>query len=105
MPGPCDYKSPSGTIAGRMTLKRQYRMEEGKLKYYVDTQMSIDDGMLLDLLSKATSRHMRQVVPTIQSEQSAAIRYEAAKVLSVVGAAGSGKTSIAMHRAAFLMYR
>jgi DNA helicase-2/ATP-dependent DNA helicase PcrA len=105
MPGACAYNSPSGIIRGQMTLKRQYRMEDGKLKYYVDTQMSIDDGMLLDLLSKATSRHMRQVVSTIQSEQSAAIRYEAAKVISVVGAAGSGKTSIAMHRAAFLMYR
>ncbi|NLF29127.1 MAG: AAA family ATPase [Clostridiales bacterium] len=105
MPGPCEYKSPSGLIRGEMTLKRQYRMEDGKLKYYVDTQLSIDDGILLDLLSKATNRHMRQVVSTIQSEQSAAIRYEAAKVISVVGGAGSGKTSIAMHRAAFLMYR
>ena len=66
---------------------------------------SIDDGILLDLLSQATSRHMRQVVSTIQAEQSAAIRHENARVISVVGGAGSGKTSIAMHRAAFLMYR
>ena len=105
MPGPCSYESPSGTIRGRMPLKRQYRMEDGRLKYYVDTQLSIDDKMLLDLLSKATTRHMRQVVSTIQAEQSAAIRHENAKVISVVGGAGSGKTSIAMHRAAFLMYR
>ena len=88
-----------------MTLKRQYRMENGRLKYYVDTQLNIDDGILLDLLSQATSRHMRQVVSTIQAEQSAAIRYKNARVLCVVGGAGSGKTSIAMHRAAFLMYR
>ena len=88
-----------------MSLKRQYRMENGRLKYYVDTQRNIDDGILLDLLSQATSRHMRQVVSTIQAEQSAAIRYENARVISVVGGAGSGKTSIAMHRAAFLMYR
>ena len=62
MPGPCRYDSPSGEICGQMTLKRQYRIEDGRLKYYVDTQLSIDDGMLLDLLSQATTRHMRQVV-------------------------------------------
>ncbi len=105
MPGPCRYDSPSGEIRGQMSLKRQYRMEDGQLKYYVDTQLSIDDEMLLDLLSRATTRHMRQVVSTIQAEQSAAIRHENARVISVVGGAGSGKTSIAMHRAAFLMYR
>ena len=105
MPGDAAYQSPSGEIRGQLTLKRQYRMEDGRLKYYVDTQLSIDDSMLLDILSKATSRHMRQIVATIQAEQNAAIRQEDAKVLSVVGGAGSGKTSVAMHRAAYLMYR
>ena len=105
MPGDVGYDSPSGRIVGQMTLKRQYRMENGQLKYYVDTQLSIDDGMLLDLLSGATSRHMRQIVATIQAEQNAAIRYDDAPVVCVVGGAGSGKTSVAMHRAAFLMYR
>ena len=104
-PGEVQYNSPSGTIHGQMTLKRQYKMENGQLKYYVDTDMSIDDGMLLDILSGATSRHMRQIVATIQAEQNAAIRYDDAPVVCVVGAAGSGKTSVAMHRAAFLMYR
>ena len=105
MPGEAAYDSPSGRIFGRLTLKRQYRMEEGRLKYYVDTQVSIDDSMLLDILSGATSRHMRQIVATIQAEQNAAIRQQTARVVSVVGGAGSGKTSVAMHRAAFLMYR
>ena len=105
MPGEVSYESPSGTIFGRLTLKRQYRMEDGQLKYYVDTQVSIDDAMLLDLLSGATSRHMRQIVATIQAEQNAVIRQQTARVISVVGGAGSGKTSVAMHRAAFLMYR
>ncbi len=104
-PGEAKYQSPSGEIWGRLTLKRQYRMEEGRLKYYVDTTLSIDDAMLLDILSGATSRHMRQIVATIQSEQNAAIRQETARVVSVVGGAGSGKTSVAMHRAAYLMYR
>ena len=105
MPGKVSYESPSGTIFGRLTLKRQYCMENGQLKYYVDTQVSIDDTMLLDLLSGATSRHMRQIVATIQAEQNAVIRQQTAHVISVVGGAGSGKTSVAMHRAAFLMYR
>ena len=105
MPGRAKYDSPSGEIWGTLALKRQYRMEQGRLKYYVDTQLSIDDSMLLDILSGATSRHMRQIVATIQAEQNAVIRQEGARVVSVVGSAGSGKTSVAMHRAAYLMYR
>lgn len=105
MPGAAAYESPSGTIRGQLTLKRQYRMEGGRLKYYVDTTVSIDDSLLLDILSGASSRHMRQIVATIQTEQNAAIRQEDARVVSVVGGAGSGKTSVAMHRAAYLMYR
>lgn len=105
MPGSVEYMSPSGIIRGEMTLKRQYKMENGQLTYYVDTQLNIDDELLLDLLSGATSRHMRQIVSTIQAEQNAAIRADAGKVVSVVGAAGSGKTSVAMHRAAYIMYR
>ena len=104
-PGRVSYLSPSGEIAGEMPLKRQYRIEDGKLKYYVDTQLSIDDTVLLDILSGATSRHMKQIVATIQSEQNAAIRCDSDRVVSVVGSAGSGKTSVAMHRAAYLMYR
>lgn len=104
-PGNVSYISPSGEIFGQMTLKRQYKMENGHLKFYVDTQLNIDDSVLLDILSGATSHHMKQIVSTIQAEQNAAIRCENQKVVSVVGAAGSGKTSVAMHRAAFLMYR
>ena len=103
-PGEVTYTAPDGMISGRMTLKRQYRMENGRLKYFVDTDVSIDDEMLLDILSRATSHHMRSIVATIQHEQNMAIRHESARVLSVVGGAGSGKTSVAMHRAAYLMY-
>ena len=105
LPGDVSYRAPEGEIVGQMTLKRQYKMEQGQLKYYVDTQLNIDDDVLLDILSGAASTHMRQIVSTIQSEQNAAIRCDDKKVVSVVGSAGSGKTSVAMHRAAFLMYR
>lgn len=105
MPGLVSYQSPSGEISGQMTLKRQYKMENGRLEYYVDTDVGIDDDLLLDILSGATSRHIRQIVSTIQEEQNRAIRYGNAPLLSVIGGAGSGKTSVAMHRAAYLMYR
>ena len=105
MPGNVEYRCPAGVVRGQMTLKRQYRMVNGRLDYYVDTQLNIDDTVLLDILSGATSRHMKQIVSTIQAEQNAAIRAEGDRVMSVVGAAGSGKTSVAMHRAAYLMYR
>lgn len=105
MPGSVNYFSPSGEICGEMTLKRQYKMDKGKLKYYVDTSVSIDDDLLLDILSGATSNRMQNIVATIQKEQNIAIRHDGARVLSVIGSAGSGKTSVAMHRCAYLMYR
>ena len=104
MPGKAGYVSPSGLIEGTLTLKRQYRIDNGALQYYVDTDYSIDDGMLLDVLSGATSARMREIVSTIQAEQNRAIRQEKARVLCVTGGAGSGKTSVALHRAAYLMY-
>ena len=105
LPGKCSYTCPDGEITGEMTLKRQYRMEDGRLQYYVDTTFSIDDTLLLDILSKNVSGQMHGIVNTIQQEQNRAIRFEDAPVLSIVGSAGSGKTSVAMHRAAYLMYR
>ena len=105
MPGPVSYESPSGEIRGQMTRKRQYKMENGRLKYFVDTDVGIEDELLLDILSGATSRYIRQIVSTIQEEQNRAIRYGNVRLLSVIGGAGSGKTSVAMHRAAYLMYR
>ncbi len=104
-PGPVSYHAPSGEIEGIMSLKRQYRFEEGKLTYYVDTDVAIEDEMLMDILKGATSARMRSIVSTIQREQNQAIRAEGAGVLSVIGGAGSGKTSVAMHRAAYLLYR
>ena len=105
LPGEVSYMSPSGEIRGNMSLKRQYRMENGRLKFYVNTDVSIEDELLLDILSGATHRRIRQIVSTIQTEQNRAIRYKNEKLLSVIGSAGSGKTSVAMHRIAYLMYR
>jgi len=104
-PGPVHYKSPSGTVKGNMTLKRQYRLDGGKLVLIIDSGLAIHDGILQELLAAATGGKMRQIVTSIQKEQNKAIRFEDTRVLAVQGAAGSGKTSIAMHRAAYLLYR
>ena len=105
VPGSASYEAPGGCIEGELLLKRQYRFDDGVLTYFVDTDVAIEDGMLMDILSGATSSHMRSIVSTIQREQNRAIRCEGGRVLSVIGGAGTGKTSVAMHRAAFLMYR
>ncbi len=104
-PGRAFYLCLDGKIEGEVKLKRQYKIENGILKYYVDTDISIDDNMLLDILSASPASHMRNIVSTIQKEQNTAIRHENAPVLSVVGTAGSGKTSVALHRASYLLYR
>ncbi|MCQ2438068.1 MAG: AAA family ATPase, partial [Clostridia bacterium] len=102
--GQTAYKSPMGMIEGTLTGKRQYHFEDGVLKYSVDTDVNIDDQMLLDILSESKSGPMKQIVATIQGEQDAAIRCDTERVLSVIGGAGSGKTGVALHRAAYLLY-
>ena len=104
-PGPVHYMSPSGIIHGKMTLKRQYRLDGGKLILMFDAGLAINDEILQEILASATGGRMRQIVTSIQKEQNKAIRFEDTRVLAVQGAAGSGKTSIAMHRAAYLLYR
>lgn len=91
--------------AGEITLKRQYKIENGILKSYFDTNLAIEDEILRDILSKNTSVKMKQIVSTIQKEQNKIVRSEEYDHLLVQGVAGSGKTSIALHRAAYLLYR
>ena len=69
LPGKASYRCPDGVIEGEMTLKRQYSIENGALQYFIDAGESIDDTILLDLLSGAASTHMKQIVSTIQAEQ------------------------------------
>ena len=99
------YTAPSGEITGELTLKRQFRFENGELKYYVDTDVRIDDEILQEILSTGAGEHLKVIVNTIQREQNKAIRYSDSKNLLVTGAAGSGKTSVGFHRLAFLLYK
>lgn len=102
--GPASYKAPCGEINGEVSLKRQYEIEKGELKYFFDCALTITDEMLQQALGNNASSHMKNIVETIQKEQDLIIRDVDNDLLIVQGVAGSGKTSIAMHRIAFLLY-
>ncbi len=103
--GDCEYRCPGGLIRGKITLKRQYKIKNGRMEYMFDADVKIDDEMLQELLGKSVDDKMRTIVNTIQREQNRVIRDETHPVLLVMGPAGSGKTSVALHRAAYLLYR
>ena len=103
--GPADYVAPAGRVRGDILLKRQYKIEQGELRFMFDSSLVINDEMLQEALAQNTSEKMRHIVTSIQQEQNRVIRNEQARILIVHGPAGSGKTSIALHRAAYLLYR
>ncbi len=105
MTGKAFYDAPCGRIAGEVTKKRQYEIKNGTLAYFFDADVEIVDEFLRQLLSQNTTAKMKAIVETIQREQDAAIRDMESDLLMVQGVAGSGKTSIALHRAAYLMYQ
>ena len=91
-------------IAGEISLKRQYQIEKGELLYMFDNDIAIEDDILRLELSKASEAHVKTIINTIQADQNRAIRAEAGDIL-VYGPAGSGKTSVGLHRLAYLLYR
>lgn len=99
------YFAPKGKITGDMSLKRQYKIAGGNLDYMFESNIAIDDEILQEQLSKTTNDKMKNIVATIQKEQNSVIRDEKSDVLIIQGVAGSGKTSIALHRVAYLLYR
>ncbi len=99
------FNAPSGVIEGKLSLKRQYKFQNGELKGFVNSDIKIDDDILRDVLGENTHEHLRVIVNSIQREQNKAIRYSDSKNLIVYGPAGSGKTSVGFHRIAYLLYR
>ena len=102
--GEAFYSSPAGEIKGDISLKRQYRIRKGKLEYMIESSLTIHDDVLQKELSSNADDKMKNIVTTIQREQNRIIRNEDADVLIIQGVAGSGKTSIALHRVAYLLY-
>lgn len=103
--GPAYYKAPMGIIEGEITRKRQYIIENSELKNIFDNDLNISDSLLQEVLASESSDKMKNIVNTIQEEQNKVIRNTEDKNLIVEGIAGSGKTSVALHRIAFLLYR
>ncbi|MBE0472813.1 hypothetical protein [Rhodoferax sp.] len=105
-PGPANYLAPVDEIAGQLSRKRQMRVRDGALEFVLETGVNIVDDVLQDELSRASNdESMKNIVATIQRDQNAIIRNDDAHALIIQGVAGSGKTSIALHRIAYLLYR
>ncbi|GAA4369294.1 UvrD-helicase domain-containing protein [Hymenobacter saemangeumensis] len=103
--GEAFYSTPSGTVSGSITLKRQYKIRDGRLEFMLENDVNIHDDVLQRELAKSSDDKMKNIVATIQRDQNAVIRNETDPVMVIQGVAGSGKTSIALHRMAFLLYR
>ena len=104
-PGPAAYDTPGGLIAGTMELKRQFVIDNGDIEVMFDTGVTIGDELLQQVLSHSADDRMKSIVATIQKEQNAVIRNDKSRMLVVQGAAGSGKTSAALQRVAYLLYK
>lgn len=103
--GAATYETHEGTVEGQIDLKRQFRIRNQEIEYMLDTDVTIHDEVLQKELNRASSDKMKNIVATIQKQQNAIIRDEEARHLIIQGVAGSGKTSIALHRIAYLLYR
>ena len=104
-PGPAKYNTPEGMIHGMLEQKWQYIIHAGVIESMFDTSLTIGDEILQQVLGKGTDKHLHSIVATIQQEQNRIIRHDYKRLLIVQGAAGSGKTSAAMQRIAYLLYK
>lgn len=103
--GPAGYMAPVGKVEGKLTRKRQFKIKHGHMEYAIESSLNIQDDVLQQELSHTSDEKMKSIIATIQKEQNQIIRNEHAHTLLIQGVAGSGKTSIALHRIAFLLYR
>jgi len=103
--GDAFYVTPGGKVTGLIAVKRQYKIREGRMEFMIENEVNIHDEILQKELSLSADDKMKNIVATIQRDQNVVIRNETAPVMIIQGVAGSGKTSIALHRIAFLLYR
>lgn len=103
--GPSEYDAPGGVVKGVLKRKRQYKIKNKKLISVFDSNLNITDEFLQDALASNTSDKLKSIVNTIQKEQNRVIRDTRSDNLIVEGLAGSGKTTVALHRIAYLLYK
>ena len=103
--GPAHYDAPARRISGDITFTRQYNIRNGEIVFIHNSNESLCDEALTSILSGNATDKMKNIVASIQKEQNDIIRNDDSKILFIQGAAGSGKTSIALHRAAYLLYK
>ena len=102
--GKCGYEAPNGRINGEMLLKRQYEIENAELQEYFDVDLVSNDGLLQKYLNDNNDARLKSIVSTIQKEQNDVIRKKMSDNIIVQGVAGSGKTTVALHSIAYLVY-
>ena len=102
--GPASYEAPSGIFEGEVTSKWQYKIRKGKMLYEFESDVKIDDEILGAELGSNGEIQLKNIVRTIQKEQNEIIRNTKDRIMVIQGAAGSGKTSVALHRIAYLLY-
>ncbi len=102
--GKASYEAPAGQVNGEILDKWQYKIKNGRMLYEVESDMRVDDEILMEELSGNSDTSLKNIVRTIQREQNAIIRNTKDRILVIQGAAGSGKTSVALHRIAYLLY-
>lgn len=102
--GPASYEAPMGEIHGEVASKWQYKIRRGKMVYEFESDVKIDDEILKAELGSNGEVQLKNIIRTIQKEQNAIIRNTKDRIMVIQGAAGSGKTSVALHRIAYLLY-
>ena len=103
--GPAYYDAPVRRIEGHIEFTRQYNIRNGEIVFMHNSNESLCDEALTSMLSGNATDKMKNIVASIQKEQNDIIRSDDSKILFIQGAAGSGKTSIALHRSAYLLYK
>ncbi|MEQ7194122.1 HelD family protein [Enterococcus avium] len=102
--GKAHFQTPAGTASGDIQRKRQIKFKDGTIDYVVESDTTVFDEVLQNELRQQKGGQMSTIISTIQKEQNQVIRDNRSKDMIIQGVAGSGKTSIALHRIAFLLY-